>query len=535
MILHTIDHLKDDLKKIDDNTYGFKNNCNLIKFDGENYHYIRLDTITSHIEQTHSEYSLKNIKEQIIHKLDYNLEFADDRTNLVNRLLEENTWIYTLVSTERFIKKEIKKKTSFLSENHPYDMLMEIISTYITHAKFKNEEDKLQYEETLKKTKELESVDKRKRTEDHDSELLELENYIQSYHHKLIRQEITSSLSTSKKVELTDCLASREGLGDFIYTEEQSHRLKKITKKYKTEDLPRSYFNKMFSKHRKSLIPHYDKDMYNEELNKSIPSRKFRRSIYKQMKKTVENQAKIIGLDIKNTEIRKKYIENLIKEKGKRYYSISKKMYNELKSDFELTKKLITVQIVPKKLEKSSTVIDINNDTWYLDEHGNEIVLSKNHISLNDPNTYKGLILTYKDLKDKYYNKQDSEFWGLILIFEELLKKTTFTADEQFVLDSLFDNYTQTQIREKYNKLNTSNMTKNKISRLINTTIPNKIRESYLDSLEDWLYVEKIKGSYKTCSKCKKVKLLNDRHFGKDTRNKDNFKSICKNCDNYTK
>jgi hypothetical protein len=536
MILHSIEHLKDELKQINENTYIFKNNqYNLIKRDEDMYHFIRLDTITTHLEQTYSDKSLKDIREQIIHKLDYNLEFASDRTKLVDSLLADNTWIYNLVSTERFIKKEVKKKISFRSEEQPFDKLMEILSTYITHAKFIDEIDKNHYEALTINLKELESIDKRKRTESHEEELLSIADQIQSYHHKLIREELTGKLNTSKKVESTDNLVTRETKGDFVKSEEEIHRLKKITKKHKTDDLSSDYWDKMFSPNRKSLIPFYDKDIHNEELNKSILSKVIRKEMLDQLQKTVETVAKSIGLHLKNTEKRKEFVEKLIEEKGKKHYSSLRKMYNELKADYELAKKRLTVEIIPKKLEKSSTVIDINSDTWYTDEQGNEVFLSKSNILLSDANTYKGLILTYKDLKDKYYDKQDSDFWALLLTFEDLLGQTEFTSDEQFVLDMLFDSYTQTQIREKYNELNIGEMTTRRISNLINTTIPNKFRDTYLDSVEDWLFTEKIKGTYKTCSKCIEVKLASERHFGKDIRNKDKLKSSCKKCDNSTK
>jgi hypothetical protein len=191
---------------------------------------------------------------------------------------------------------------------------------------------------------------------------------------------------------------------------------------------------------------------------------------------------------------------------------------------------MLTVVVVPKRLEKTSTVIDINSDTYYTNEQCEEIELSKNYIRMSDPNTYKGLILTYKELKDKYHDSHESDWWALIKTFEGILEQTKFTEDEQFVLDMLFDNYTQTQIREKYGELNVDGLSTYRISNLINTIIPNKIRETYLNSIEDWLYLEKIKGTYKTCSKCGEVKILNERHWHKEPKGLDGYKKSCKTC-----
>jgi hypothetical protein len=527
-ILSSIEHLKDQLTQVDKHTYKFKSNDNIIKCEGDTYRFHRFDTITTHIEQTHSDKSLKDVYDNIISKLNYELEFASDRTELVNRLIEENSWIYSLVSTERMMKNQIKKKTSFLSENVAFDKLMERLSTYITHAKFKDLRDKVYYEALTHSLKESEKVNKRQRTENHESELLNLADQISSYHHKLIREQINGK--EDKRVESTDDLVTRETGGDFVSSEEQMHRTKKLVRNYKTDSISDTYWDSMFSPVRKSLIPYYDYDMHDESLNKSILSKTFRKDSFEQLEKTVQNVGKITGFHLKNSENRAKFIENLTNEKGKKYVSQLRRLYTELKGDLELSKKILTVVVVPKRLEKTSTVIDINSDTHYTNEQGEETELSKNYIRMSDPNTYKGLILTYKELKDKYHDSHESDWWALIKTFEGLLEQTKFTEDEQFVLDMLFDNYTQTQIRENYGELNVGNMTTRRISNLINTTIPNKIRDSYLDSVEDWLYTEKIKGSYKTCNKCGETKLLNERHWHKEPKGVDGFKNSCKTC-----
>lgn len=533
-ILSSIEHLKDQLNKLDKNTntYKFKSNDNVIKSEGDTFRFVRFDTISTHIEQSHSDKSLKDIYECITSKLDYDLEFATERTELVNRLVEENEWIYTLISTERLIKNQIKKKTSFLSENMAFDKLMERLSTFINHAKFIDEIDKAHYEALIENLQELEKVDKRKRDELHDSELLKLADQIQSYHHKLLREELTEQMVKSKRVESSDNLANRETKGDFVTTEEQQHRIKKITKNIISEELAHDYWDTMFSQTRKGLIPWYDTDMHDESMNKSILSKTFRKESIEQLEKTVENIAKLIHFDVKDTKKRQKMVEKIIKKKGKRYYSQLRKMYVELKGDTELAKRILTVIVVPKKLEKTSTVIDINSNTYYTNEQGEEIELSKNYIRMSDANTYKGLILTYKDLAEKYYDSHDSDWWVLIKIFEDLLNKTSFTKDEQFVLDMLFDNYSQTQIRENYGNLNVNGLSTYRISNLINTVIPNKMRETYLNSVEDWLYDSKIKGVYKSCAKCNEIKILNERHYRKRADNKgDGYRNSCRICE----
>jgi hypothetical protein len=528
-ILNNIDHLKDQLTQVDNDTWKFKTNDNIFKKEGEQFRFIRFDTIKSHIDDVYTDRSLKDIYENIISKLDYELKYGEERSKLVNQLFESNTWIYTMVSTERMMMKENKKKNSFRAEEQPFDKLMERVSSYIAFAKFKNEEDEAQYLESIKQIQDLEKKGISKRTNEENDELSDLLNFTQNYHHRLLRNETTGSHSEHMKDELVPSLIEREKAGYFIYSEENSARQKKVIKNNKKDDLDEDYFNRMFPSSRKSIIPWYDEDLHNEEFNKSVISKQIRLEMIQNLQKTVENFAKLTGLHLKDKDEKKEFVDNLIKEKGRKYYSLLVRTYNSLKSDYELSKKLLTVEIIPKKLEKNTTVVSIDEDTWY--EHNGEIVeLSRNLVSLADVNTYKALLGEYKDLRDKYSDKFESNFWGLIKVFEELMENTNFIDEEMFVLDLLFDNYSQKEIRDKYSEIGFGQLTNRRISNMINSTIPNKILETYLNSTEEWLYTYKIKGKYKTCKKCGNTKILNEKHWHKEPKGQDGFKKSCKSC-----
>lgn len=497
-----------------------ENSDNKIKRVGKDeYMFQRFDTISTHIKGKVSDYNLDDIKKNIIKKLDYKLKYADDRVVLADQLLKSNQWIYDLASTTRFIQKEVKKKDSFLSENQPYDKLMEIISSYINHAKFKNKQDEQEY---YKKVEELKKKQSKNNLTDIGS-LDKLITEIQSYHHKIIK----SKLKEDKRLEVVSDLGVREVKGDFLRTEEEKNRQKRLKKGYKKAKIDENYWDLMG---------------YSEE------SKQFRVSLLEQMEQELAKLHKYIGLDIKDMKTRIEYqnkLMNQLQDKwhdglpktftGERQFNIIVDMHNQLKGDYEVAKKLLTDEINLKKITKGSTDYDINSDTWYETDGGDIVELSKNHVLLSDANTYKGLILTYKDLKDKYYDDMNHDIWSLLFVFEELLNKTEFTQDEQFVLDMLFDNFNQKQIREKYELVNLSTLTTYRVSNLINTIIPNKLANTYINSVEEWVYTEKIKGNYKKCSKCEEIKLANERYYGKDGRNRDGYKSICKKCDNYTK
>lgn len=63
--------------------------------------------------------------------------------------------------------------------------------------------------------------------------------------------------------------------------------------------------------------------------------------------------------------------------------------------------------------------------------------------------------------------------------------------------------------------------------------IVNRVIKKYQEKYYDWLYLNWLRGNYKTCSQCGQIKLV--QYFGKDERNKDGYKSVCRKCDNYTK
>ncbi len=60
--------------------------------------------------------------------------------------------------------------------------------------------------------------------------------------------------------------------------------------------------------------------------------------------------------------------------------------------------------------------------------------------------------------------------------------------------------------------------------------ICDKIIDKYEDDYEDWYYLNVVKGSYKKCSKCGKIKIANERHFSPDKTRKDGFYPYCKKC-----
>jgi hypothetical protein len=512
---------------------------NKIKRINENeYMFIRKDSIDTHIEEYDpSGLTVQKVYTSINKKLNYDLRYGDDRVKLVNQLIEDNQWIYNLKSSNRIIAKEIKKKNSFLAEDQKLDKYLDKIATYIVFSKFKNQEDELNYMKMIKEKIALEKKGYRKRNNNENEKMNKLIDLINTCHKNLIKKNIR----LPNKVDLTGNVAEREKKGDFVYTEEMKERTKKARFDYKKDDINDEYWDKMYWEGRKNIIPFYDQDIHNESLNKSIQAKEFRKHLLNQMKDDVEKLAKYLGLTIKDKKAKVYHIKKLREKLNEQYkgheyldgdkvYSIIRKTYTDAKADYEVAKKILTDEI-KVETDKCSTVYAIDSDTWYENENGEIIEVSKNRVLMSDINTYKGLILTYADLKDKYRDNHESDIWALLLDFEDVLKNAKLTNEEQFVLNVLFQGYSQKQIRDLYKKLDMGQMNEYRISNMINNTIPNKLLNTYLEMVDEWLYTYKLKGKWKQCSKCREFKLIsNDRYFSPDTRNKDGFHSICKKC-----
>lgn len=505
----------------------FKNSYRnkVVKHSENNYTFYRFDEVQTHIRERVSSHSIDDIRKDINKMLDYNIKYADDRVELVDRLISENDWIYDLVSSNKMIMKEQKKKNSFLAENQSFDLAIDVISSYINHAKFKNKEDEDYHLKLQQEKLKLEQKDKRKKTTEEYEQLSEIIDEIQAFHHKQVKK----SFDSNKKPEFASHLANREHKGDFAYQEEMKDRAKKVKFLYHKEEIPADYWTKMYPQQRKELIPFYDKDLHNEGENQSITHMELRPVLLNQMKGEIERLHKYLGLDLKDSTLRKKHADKLREELGEKSFRVIRKTYTELKADYEYSKKRLTDEFYFDPA-KHSTVYEINSDTWYEDENGELVELSKNRVRMSDANTYKGLILNYKDLKDKYADKSDSDWWALLKDFDNVLANTEFTEEEQFVLDILFDGYSQKQIRERYSELDLGEITTYRISNMVNTIIPNKLLNTYLDSVQDWLVVNHQVGHYKVCSKCEEPKLANDRYFGKHPNSNDGLQSNCKKC-----
>lgn len=516
--------LEDDLE-IGETAYfrnGYRNK--IVKQDKDEYIFYRFDEIQTHIEEYDSGYSIDDFREGIVSQLDYKLEYANERVHLVSDLIENSSEIYNMLSTNRVILKEQKKKNSFLSESQALDKQFEHVASYILHPKFNHKDSETYYDEIVVNYERIR--DKPSRTNSEIVELMSLKDEID-----LINQGIMTK-SREKRNKLRE-----NHVDDFTVLE----ATEKIATEFNTEkmapnnsrkeiDINKDYWIKMGftdkeAKNRQEIITNYKNSL--DVMVKQLGHGKSA-ELKEAMRKSTMNKLEEVRFF---NEQGKEIIITPLNRFGK-----LNKMYNELRSDYSKAKEILTVPLSFNQITPTFTEYNYNFDTWYISEDSQEVEVSKNMLMFSNASTYKGLIENYYDLKDKYEGDFRDDMWAILLYFEDLIISASLTQEERFVIERIMRDYPRKEILDDYFNQFNKKLTMRTLSRWVNIAIPQKLLNTYLTSIDDWVYTFILKGKFKKCSKCSEVKVIsNDRYFGKNSITSDGFQSVCKKCDGLRK
>lgn len=118
----------------------------------------------------------------------------------------------------------------------------------------------------------------------------------------------------------------------------------------------------------------------------------------------------------------------------------------------------------------------------------------------------------------------DDDNLSLILYHIELMLKNINIRDEDYKAVEMYrSGHTQEDIAKKLNT------TRQNIGQTL-SKLADAIMREYEESYEDWYYLNKVKGKYKRCSKCDKVKLIS--RYSRHNQARDGLRPNCKKCDN---
>lgn len=400
-------------------------------------------------------------------KLDYKLEFAEDRTKLVHEILNQLDSDGTLsnyFSSEGFRMKQIKTKNNFLSESEPVSKLLMRFSFFIDFAKFDNQESK---DWEVKDKLPTLSAYKFNRK----SDAIGLSEEIQKINSKII---------------------------DFDFQNQARKKDKNIRL------VPKQTIN---AKDRREFSELDEYATFLEMLNETLGF--------------VSGTSKKEQLQIH---------QQIVQSYGDNYLRMLKRIRVELLKELPLIKDRIRGTIYFKKLDKGSPVYDLDCDTGYVNEQGDYIEISENKIELNNPTHLFALMDNYAELKEGVWDKPDSDLWILLYEFEQLVEKSNLEPYEKDILIYKIDKLTGEEICELINEKYEMELKESNLVRVYSEVIPKKLSNTYDDIYEEWLYTYRVKGEYKTCSKCGEVKLANEKYFSKKKDSKDGLHPYCKKC-----
>ncbi|EGQ4140290.1 hypothetical protein F6J37_05460 [Staphylococcus pseudintermedius] len=420
----------------------------------------------------------RQVWRQFINCRNYALKYGEERAEAIAKGIDESMMV-EIVSDHKFISQQIKKTTTPLSEENGFTKTLDKIADYILFSKFDNKE---QEEEHIKLKKKIAQLESKKKTEKNKDKLFDAKHKKKDTPYMNVKR--LKSLPPQYLVLNTEDDESQVIKPDYVvnYT-----RVDRQMEKGKFDESMEAFWER-FSPSKRNEIPFYDKEPIN----------------YKELAFSTMEQyiAEIQQLEDKPfSPNRAKVISNL---KG------------EMRDALKILRKVIHFQ--------PSISIDevIPDDAW-------------NHLSLRDPEVYRILLLNYSELYEKYKSKVNTNMWALLRTFEDLVEKTKWRNNEECVIVDLILNDGVTSLNEIRDILKEENeelMPKSTLSKIINTHLPARLADTYEKQLEDWIWIHRRKGKYKTCKSCGEVKLaVDNRYFMKNSGGYLGLRAVCKSCE----
>lgn len=290
----------------------------------------------------------------------------------------------------------------------------------------------------------------------------------------------------ARKEMLTDDLSYFEKSNDNLYNQSFFTKDKRFKNKMEcNEDTPKKRKAKQKNKESKKITK--------EDLEK-YPVLKDAHEAIEKLKIEVETGKDSHGLTLNEEQIRKKRWLMIELKKDQVAYKDSMKKYINAKSVIH---------------QSSNGMFDVN---------------------FRDQEVIEFLFLEYSHLKQHCFDDLAGDLKHVMMDFEQLVDSTSFSEIVKDVLIFKIDGLTREQIIEELQHKYSIKFSKKHISQLIRSTIPKKLIENYRKQLEDWYYLEIVKGTYKTCSNCGQIKLANENYFYKETKGDFGLKATCKEC-----
>lgn len=217
----------------------------------------------------------------------------------------------------------------------------------------------------------------------------------------------------------------------------------------------------------------------------------------------------------------------------------------QLREEIDKLEKLIedNPKMDPKKRGKlKQTIIEMRKDQYVLKNAYRQPIFARGNntgseeppqydFSLCDVDQVKSLLVNYPGLKIEFDSQLDSDMkW----ILEDLDALITEALEDyptlKYILQKKIEGTNNFEIREGLIEIFGVDHTQEYISSLYRNKIPQAISDKAREHWVDYIFLNKVKGTYKKCSRCGEVKLANNRNFSINKTSSSKFYSINFRC-----
>ena len=160
----------------------------------------------------------------------------------------------------------------------------------------------------------------------------------------------------------------------------------------------------------------------------------------------------------------------------------------------------------------------------------------KINFGLQEPKTVSSILLVYAGLWTEYKDNLNSDVKWMLEDLNRLIEKALSDKPTlMYILHKKILGYDNETIKKGLQDTFGVNHTEEYISSLYRNKIPKAIADAATEEWIDYMFMNNLKGEYKKCSRCQKIKLANNRNFSINKTSSSKFYSICKECRNSKK